>query len=267
MFNITKATTFAQKLTQEIGDHVHKSRNRIEIVKQKDIVDICTNIDKEAEAIAINAIESEYSDHNIFSEEIGFIDKKSEYTWYLDPLDGTKEYIRGIPQYGSILSLENKEKILLGAYYCPITKSLFSTSIKNKPTLNGKEIKVNTIKKLNKSFVYTHLSTKDMPADFFPVFWQKLGALAKNIYRLRTYTHSIDPLCWIAQGACEAYVNIGSKYNTSWHDNCAGLIMVEQAGGKVTDMDGKPIKLGNLNHGVVASNGHIHEKLLEIINQ
>lgn len=267
MIDLKIAQQFTDRLAIKLGKHILNSRNRIKIVEQKDLVDICTNIDKEVEQMAIDAINKSYPDHNIHSEECGFIDKQSEYTWYIDPIDGTKEYIRGLPIFQTIITLENDSDIMVGVVYQPIWTDLFSASINETSKLNGALNKVSSQNKLSKSIVYYHPPNSKFPVDIFWKDTKTLGNLSLASYRLRGDSNDVIDLGWVASGSIEGYISLHTNLMIKWHDVSAGLLFAQQAGGKVTDMFGNPIQNRDLSNGLIASNGHIHDQLLEIIQK
>ncbi len=267
MIDLSKAQSFSEGLAIKLGKHILASRNRIHIVEQKDIVDICTNIDKEVEQMAIETISDKYPDHNIHSEECGFIDKKSEYTWYLDPIDGTKEFLRGIPNYQTCITLESRDSILVGVVFQPANNSLYSATVDSNTKKNNKIVSVNSMRSLEKSIIYAHLPPKAIPEQLYWQAWSCLGKLNRACYRIRAGSDNAIYLSWVASGSSEALLNFYTDYSTKWEDVSAGLLFVQQSGGKVTDMEGKLIKNRDLSKGIVASNGHIHDQLLEIIQR
>ena len=99
--DLIKAKKFTEELAKKAGKFLLENQEKVKIKRYKDRQDIVTNIDLQAEKIIISAIEKKYPKHNINSEERDFINKNSQYTWYVDPLDGTKEYFRQIPEYNT----------------------------------------------------------------------------------------------------------------------------------------------------------------------
>ena len=266
LINLNTTLLFAEKLVIKLGKHIYASRHRIKIVVQKDIVDICSNIDKEVEAIAIEAISKKFPGYNIYSEECGFVDKKSEYTWYLDPIDGTKEYFRDLPYYATCLSLDTKTQILLGAVYSPIVDRLYSAKHPGKAFRNHQTISVNQANQLNKSIIYGVIPTLNLNQADFDFSWKMLKKLTENIYRLRGTVHNMLELCFVANGLIEGFITIKSPPTQKWHDVSAGILMVQQACGKVTDIYGHQIENRDLSNGIVATNGKIHDQIIKIIN-
>lgn len=267
MIDLSKAQSFSEKLAIKLGEHILASRNRIQVVEQKDIMDICTNIDKEVEQLAIDAIKAEYPDHNIHSEECGLIDKQSEYTWYLDPIDGTKEFLRDVPIYNTNLSLETKTEILTGVVYHPLAKQLFSSRIDSDAYKNYQKVSVSSIDTIEKSFVYAYLPSSKLRESRFNQVWSTLGKINMKAYRLRGIAECVQGLCWVGSGSAEAFVEMYCIEGDKWHDVSAGILMVERAGGKVTDLLGNRLTKQNFTNGIIATNGHIHGQLLKIIQK
>jgi len=269
MIDLNRARKFSEEVAKEAGHFLLENQKKVQIKAYKaykDRQDIVTNVDLASEKIIISAIEKKYPKHNIHSEEKGVLDKKSQYTWVIDPLDGTKEYLRGLPIYSINLSLEDKKEILLGTVYVPKAKSMFS-ALRNRGAFeNGKRIKVSSQNKLKDSFIYTHLPVKERKlSDSLEVIWSKLEKIFNFCYRLRSFQIDILSLCWLAKGGLDGYVLFFK--DEKWWDIAAGLLILEEAGGKITDIFGKTISNNDLSNGIVASNAQIHDQLIKILNQ
>lgn len=264
-FNLIKAKDFAEKITRKAGKLLLANQSKTRIQKYKDRQDICTNVDLMVERMVIRAIEKEYPSHNILSEEKGPIDKGGEYTWIIDPLDGTKEYFRKIPMFNTTLSLWRGDEILLGLVYRPVEKDFFWT-IKGKGAFcNEQKVSVSLEKELNQSFIYAYLPTYEPPIKSFEIIWKNLGNLVRKSYRLRGTSDWVTSLSRVASGRCEGFVNI-ARICDIW-DVAAGILMVKEGGGMITDREGNPIVGKNIENGIVASNAKIHNQILEAINQ
>ncbi|MEA3355682.1 MAG: inositol monophosphatase [Patescibacteria group bacterium] len=265
MIDLKKAKKVAEEAATTAGKFLLAHQRDVVIKKYKDTVDTQTDADLKAEKICIKIIQKSFPNHNIHSEEAGLIDKKSNYTWVIDPLDGTKEYTRKIPLWGTILSLETKNQILVSVCYFPPTNEIYSASINQKTQYNNKPVKLSKENNLNHSFIYTHpptFKTKKQTTDFI---WKKLKQITSSIYRLRTHANDSWVLSWLSRGGLEGYwLPDGSL--TKWYDISPGLLIAQQAGAKITNRYGKPIKLNNFKDGIIVTNGHIHNQLLNIIN-
>lgn len=263
MSDLKRTKKFAEKLAKKVGQFLLKKQNQVEILRFKDRQDILTNIDLQAEKIILESIKKECPDHSIFSEEKGLIKKNPIYKWIIDPLDGTKEYVRGIPLYNTSLALEKDEKIILAVVYRPCGDDLFSAGKGLGCSHNKKTISPSSQKELSKSFVYTYLPSFKAGKKLSQI-WAQLSEIVQNCYRLRGIADENSALCWVANGACEAYINISSI--PPWWDIGPGLFIAQESGAKITDSCSQPIKDKDLSKGLVVSNGKVHQQLIKILS-
>lgn len=266
MIDLNSALNFAKKVSLQAGNFIKKQQ--IKILKTKtDAFDIQTTADLGSEKIIIQAIKNKFPNHNILSEEIGYINNNSPYTWVLDPLDGTKEFIRNIPNYSINITLEDNKNTLLGVCFNPITNYMFFTSKNNGAYLNHKKISVSNKNKLAQAFIYTHLPDIRMSPHVFENTWKISKNVAKNCYRLRGIGEDVNSLCNVAMGAAEGFfIYTGKSWGPKWWDIAAGILLVSESGGKVTDFKGNAINNKNLTNGIIAANTKIHQQLLSLIN-
>lgn len=261
--NLLKAKNFAENLAKKAGKFLLENQEKVKITEYKNRQDICTNVDLAVEKVAIKTIEKKYPTHNILSEEKGLIDKNGEYTWVIDPLDGTKEYIRKMYTFNTTLSLWKGEKILLGIVYRPIEDELFSAIKGRGAYCNNKKLNVSSQEVLANSFVFSYLPNYKLRYKDFKNTWTFLGKILRKSFRLRGASDVVTTLSWVAAGRIEAFLTQEQKL---W-DVAAGILMVEEAGGKATDTKGRPIKIKNGKvESIIASNGKIHEQILKVIN-
>ena len=256
--NFRKVATEAVK---EAGKMLMKNFNKVAILRYKDRQDILTDADLKAEKIIINKIKSNFPDHNIISEERGKEDLKSEYTWIIDPLDGTKHYVRKMPIFCVSIALQKNEEIIIGAIFVPAINSLFYAEKGSGAFLNDKKIFVSRTKNLADSFIYAELPNYKLSKKVFNKYHKQLEQLFKKTYRVRAWGSGPLGLCYVALGAFESYIalNDGAKF----YDIAAGTLIVKEAGGKITDINGKKPAKGT-NH-LIASNGKIHNQLLKLL--
>ncbi|MBU1085287.1 MAG: inositol monophosphatase [Candidatus Beckwithbacteria bacterium] len=265
MIDLKKALSVAEEAVTTAGKFLLAHQRDVVIKKHKDAVDIQTDADLKAEEICIKTIQASFPNHNILSEEIGFIDHQSDFTWVIDPLDGTKEYIRQIPLWGTILSLETKLKTLVAACYFPPTNELYSASSNQATLFNHQPVKLSSEKKITKSFIYTHPPTSKTKKQTANFIWDKLKQISFQAYRLRAHANDAWVLSWLSRGGLEGYW-LPDGHLTEWYDISPGLLIAKQAEAKITDSYGKPVKRGDLTKGIVITNDHIHDQLLNIIN-
>jgi len=254
--NLKKAKKLAEESALDAGQIILKSKQLIKIKKYKDTQDILTNIDLEVEKHIIARIEKTYPDHNIISEETGEINKNSKYTWIIDPLDGTKEYIRKIPLYCTAIMLQYRTQPIVSAVYDPELKELYSASKDNGAHLNGEKIKVTQQDQLKNSFLFTYLPKNSQA-------WLVLNQLNQQVYRIRGHANHNMSYCWVAKGGYDAHINLYDP--PKWWDCAPGLLVILEAGGKVTNLEGEVYKYGVKFDNIIATNGKLHQQLISAI--
>jgi myo-inositol-1(or 4)-monophosphatase len=229
------------------------------VISHKDgINNLVTEADHAAEKAIMATITAEFPDHFILSEETGEIVTQSNIKWIIDPIDGTVNFANGIPICCVSIGVEKDGQMVLGAVYNPIMKEFYLAEKGLGATLNDKKIAVSSKTEVGRSclvtgFPYTYL---DMPNGPLQIF-EKL--IRRGIPVRRLGSAAID-LCWVAAGRFDGYY----EHDLMAWDSAAGSLMVEEAGGKVTDFDGN--KHSPYQPRIVATNGKIHEELLDIVN-
>lgn len=254
---------FAEDISVKAGEILLAYHDKIRILEYKDRQDVSTNADLASENFIIEEILKQYPDHGVLSEERGEIKSRSEFTWVVDPLDGTKEYIRGLPFFDVAIGLEYQKEIIASAIYRPAEKYLYSAAKGQGAYLNGNKIHVSDTTNIRDSFVYAYLPGCDMDAGTCEMQWGKLIKIDMNVYRLRSYTDVNTALCWVAQGGCEAFVNISDP--TKWHDVAPGMLIAKEAGAIVKDIAGLDLPYKNVQTIVAANNATIYKSVMELI--
>lgn len=224
--------------------------------EEKEDKSIVTKADLEADKIILKEIKENFPDHNILSEETGLVDNGSDYVWVIDPLDGTTNFSRGLPVFATSLALFKSEEPVLSVVYNPITNSFYQAEVGKGAFLNGEKIQVSDVETLPKSIVTLGRARgdadKETTLDIFNKLYLKLSSQ-------RILGSSALELSWVASGRLEGFISIGLK---KW-DVAGGLLLVSEAGGKITNFAGDSITDTDTNF--VASNGKIHEELLEAL--
>jgi len=233
--------------------------NKSFIVSNKEgINNLVTEADHASEKAILDVIYKEFPDHHILSEEAGEIIQDSNYKWIIDPIDGTVNFAHSIPLCCVSIALEYKGEIILASVYNPVMNELFFAEKGKGATLNDKPIRVS--KKQNvvnaclvTGFPYTYL---DMPNGPLQIF-EKL--IRKGIPVRRLGSAATD-LCWVAAGRFDGFY----EHKLQAWDSAGGYLIVEEAGGKVTDFNGG--KFSPYQPHILATNGDIHEEMLAVIN-
>lgn len=253
----------AEKLVVKAGQVIIDSQSTASITSYKDRQDICTTADLQAEKIIIDGIQDKYPEHQILSEEAGLIGPICDYKWIIDPLDGTKEFIRNIPQYNSSIAVEKNGEIVAAAIYRPTDKTLYSASLGNGAFLNGQSIHVSTVTSLADSFIYCYLPAYNRNPEKYAEAWDKLGKLGTKIYRLRSYADENMALCWLGQGAHEGFIDIGNT--PKWHDVAPGILVAREAGAYIPDDLVDSIRSGQSCSIIIANNVTIYQEIQKIL--
>jgi myo-inositol-1(or 4)-monophosphatase len=248
----------AELIAREAGILLRKNINRPHSVTYKGRKNLVTEMDKKSEALVIKRIRNRYPEHAILSEESGVFDKPhSDYKWIIDPLDGTTNYAHGFNFFSVSIGLTRQEKIIAGVVYDPVRDELFKAAKGCGAYLNKKRIKVSGITSINESLLSTGFPYKLGKAmkkniGYFVSFIMKAQAIR------RPGSASLD-LCYVAAGRFDGFWEMELH---PW-DTAAGVLIVQEAGGKVTDFSGdvfNPFK-----KQVVASNARIHRQMLDIL--
>ena len=232
--------------------------NTFKISNKEGINNLVTEADHAAEKAILNVIKEQFPGHYILSEEIGEIIKDSEYKWIVDPIDGTVNFAHGIPLNCVSIAVEKNGEVILASVFNPHINELFFAEKGKGATLNDKTILVSEEQQVIKSclvtgFPYTYPDTANDPLEVFARF------VRKGIPVRRLGSAAID-LCWVACGRFDGFY----EHNLEAWDSAAGYLIVEEAGGSVTDF--KENKFSPYQPQVLATNGKIHKEMLAIIN-
>ncbi len=226
-------------------------------VRTKSQHEIVTPFDLASEKIILSAIKKHFPQHHILSEEAGLIkNKPSDYLWIVDPLDGTTNFSMGNPLFSISVALVKNNQIVLGVIYVPFLKELYIAEIGKSTTLNNKKIKVSQISQIKQSLL-TFCHGADNASIRQAI---KIHNYFKTASRdIRQIGSAAIELCWVARGKTEAIIIPGAH---SW-DVAAGVLIVRQAGGTVTDLSGQPWTLKS--RGIIGSNKKINSRLVKKI--
>ncbi len=236
----------------------HYFNGAFSISHKEGMNNLVTEADHAAEKAIIDVIRQEYPDHFILSEETGELKTESEFKWIIDPIDGTVNFSNGIPLCCVSIALEKNGEMLLGCVYNPLMDEFYFAQKGMGAFLNDKKITVSNKTEVIKSclvtgFPYTYLDAPNGPLQVF----EKLVRRGVPVRRLGSA--AID-LCWVAAGRFDGFY----EHNLQAWDSAAGFLMVEEAGGKVTDFKGNPYS--PYQPHLLATNGNIHDELRSIIN-
>jgi myo-inositol-1(or 4)-monophosphatase len=229
----------------------------LNITNKEGINNLVTDADHASEKAIIGVIKKHFPDHFILSEEAGEIIQDSKYKWIIDPIDGTVNFAHRIPICCISIGIEHNGEMILGAVYNPFLNELFFAEKNCGSTLNEKEIRVSEKDQVINAcmvtgFPYTYLDAPNGPLQIFERF------IRMGIPVRRLGSAAID-LCWVACGRFDAFY----EHKLQAWDSAAGFLIVEEAGGKVTDFNGR--SFSPYQPHIVASNGILHSELLKWI--
>ncbi|MCK5416797.1 inositol monophosphatase [Candidatus Parcubacteria bacterium] len=226
-------------------------------VKLKSHHEILTACDLKSEKIIISAIKKNFSDHQILSEEAGEYKTESDYLWIIDPIDGTTNFSMHNPLFSISLGLAYKGKIIFGIIYAPYMNEMFIAEKGKGAKLNNKKMKVSNIKSGKVLNAFCHgTSKKDIKQALEYFKKQKLEG-----FDCRQMGSAAIELAYVACGRIESIAIPGAH---SW-DVAAGILLVREAGGKVTDFIGEKWTLKNKD--MLATNGKVHEKIIDVFKR
>jgi len=221
--------------------------------------DLLTVADTEAEKAIVSLIRRYFAEHNFFAEEYRYTKTKSEYTWIIDPLDGTNNFASGLPIFCASVALMHKNQICVGAVYDVMRDELFYAQKGKGAFLNGRRIRVNSVNTLRESLLITgfyYSRSKEMVQTLATI----KRFFLRHILGLRRLGAAALDLCYVACGRAAGFW----EFELSPWDFAAGKLLIEEAGGKVTGECGEEVPLTK-KYFIVASNAKIHSKMLAII--
>lgn len=223
------------------------------------INNLVTEVDKHSEKRIIEIIRKHYPTHSIISEEVGELIQDSPYQWIIDPIDGTVNFAHGIPLCCVSIGLKHNDDLILGAVYNPMMNELFFAEKGKGAFLNDKPISVSTKSDFRKAclvtgFPYKWPDSKEHPIRVFERF------IMEGLPVRRLGSAAID-LCWVACGRFDGFW----EYNLSSWDVAAGYLIVQEAGGRITNFEGDVYSV--FDKETLATNGQIHEEMLRLIKK
>lgn len=256
-----RAIEIASLTAKEAGEKIKPLFGKVSFVKEKeDPTDLCSEADLLAEKIIFSRLNKEFPQFNYLSEESEYLNRGSEYTWVVDPLDGSIPFIAGLDYWGVSIGLLKKDKPLNGVIYIPSKDWLFRAHRGGGAFLNGKKIKVSKQQELEKAIVGFDMGHKGYRKEDLV---KNIASQINEVRYMPSFACATFGQILVAKGIYDAYLH----HRAFPWDFCAGTIIVQEAGGKVTDHMGLELdwfKKDNLF--LLASNGLIHKKILKMIN-
>ena len=252
---------FAINVARDAGVILVDRLGRALQVSNKGDIDLVTEADLASEKLIIERIRSHYPRHSILAEESGASDNSSanttsEWKWIIDPLDGTTNYAHGYPCFCISIGLERAGKLELGVVYDPMRNEMFAAERGQGATLNERPMRVSAVAELNQAmlctgFPYNVRERPDFARDFSN-FTMRAQAVRRD------GSAALD-LAYVACGRFDGFWEDGLN---AW-DLAAGVLLIEEAGGKVSDFQGAPLDI--YSPRILATNGLVHQSMMAVI--
>ncbi len=246
---LTAALKGAKILRSYFGNVTH--------ISQKGVIDLVTEADVNSEHAIIETIKGVFPDHSILAEESGLNDQTSPCQWIIDPLDGTTNYAHGVGLFAISIAFAMNQSIVFAIVLNPITQELFTATHGNGAMLNNQRINVSTTEKVSESLLVTGFPY-NLKTAFDPLIKRFSNCLnaAQGVRRLGSA--ALD-LCYVA---CGRFDGFWEQQLHPW-DTAAGILIAREAGAVITDFSNRPFTIEKKE--IVATNGHIHHEMLEIL--
>lgn len=228
-------------------------------IAHKGIVDIVTDVDRAAEKIILQVLSGAFPDHGFLMEESGARVSSSGYRWVVDPLDGTVNFAHRMPISCVSIGLEKEGQVMMGGVYDPFRGEEFIAVRGKGATLNGKKIRVSHTRSLIDALLVTGFPyDRTKKAAFYLSFVEKFMKKTQGLRRLGAA--ALD-LAYVAAGRFDGYW----EFNLKPWDAAAGKLLVEEAGGRVSNFRGAPYTLADTSQ-TLASNGNVHKAMLRLLS-
>jgi len=250
---------FAVDVARGAGGILRENYGKEQSVHYKGEINLVTEVDRRSESYIFGRIRSAFPEHGILSEESSEITSSSAYRWIIDPLDGTTNYAHNYPCFCVSVALERDGELLAGAVFDPLLSELFAASAGGGAFLNGARIRVSETENLRRSllstgFAYDVKQATHNNLDLFREFVFTGQAIRRD------GSAALD-LCYLACGRFDGFWEL----KLSPWDTAAGLLILREAGGVATRLDGSPYDIHQPD--LLASNGRIHGQMMEVIRR
>jgi len=249
-----------ENMARAAGEILRAGYEREHQIKYKGVIDLVTEVDRKSETLLLSEIQKRFPESHILTEESGEIQGRDESLWYIDPLDGTVNYAHGIPIFSISIAYASRRTMKLATVYDPMRDELFSAELGRGAHLNGRELHPSTTTDLQHSLLVTGFpyDAWNTEQDNFANF-VRLGKLTQGVRRLGSA--ALDT-CYVAAGRFDGFWELSLK---PW-DIAAGGLIAEEAGARVTDMEGKADYI-SAPQSIIAATPQIHSELMTALHQ
>jgi myo-inositol-1(or 4)-monophosphatase len=250
-----------RKVAEDVGTFIEKERLHFSMdrVEHKGFNDLVSYVDKEAEQQCVSRLQEIFPEAGFITEEGTNTTQGETYNWVIDPLDGTTNFIHGLPVFAVSLALMEQEEVVLGVVYEVNRKECFYAYKGGGAFCNGVAIQVSKAPNLTASLIATGFPYYQF--DLIDRYMAIMKSLMQKTHGLRRLGSAAVDLCYVAAGRSEGYF----EYNLNSYDVAAGVLLVQEAGGQVTDFEGGRDFI--FGRQVVATNRLIHQELMEVVGE
>ncbi|HUP04973.1 MAG TPA: inositol monophosphatase family protein [Bryobacteraceae bacterium] len=247
----------AVEIAREAGGLLANYLERRPRFELKGEFDLVTEADRASEKLVVERLRSHFPTHGVVAEEGGGKEGSSEYRWYVDPLDGTTNFAHGFPMFNVTLALYRAGEAVAGVVYDPVRQEMFTAERGAGAYLNGKRIRTSAVPKLSESLASTGFPNRMRHQDVNIHFYYQVAQASHGVRR--TGSAAID-LAYVACGRLDLFWEFGLM---PW-DMAAGALLVQEAGGRVSDMRGGPHNVATSAH-ILADNGALHDQAIAFL--
>jgi myo-inositol-1(or 4)-monophosphatase len=247
-------------ISKETGDYIRsKFLREFQLEFKSNESDLVTEVDMTSEKMISDFLRKKYPTHGIIAEEGGTTKNSSDYNWVIDPLDGTVNFAHGLPIFAISIGIQKNGETIAGVIYDVMQNVLYTAELGNGAYENDNKIKVNDNSNLRRSLLVTGFpyNVAENPENAL----EKFVALTKASRGIRRLGSAAIDFCYVAKGVFDGFWEVHLK---PW-DMCAGKLIVEEAGGLVTDFKGNKIDI--FSKKILASNGKVHNAMIEVLDQ
>lgn len=240
---------------REAGQLLVREFDRPVQVEYKGDVDIVTAADRLSEATIVERIRSHFPTHGIVAEEGSRVDTRSDFRWYIDPLDGTTNFAHGFPVFCVSIALTVRDEVEVGVVYDPLRQELFAAEKGQGAFLNQRRITVSRTARLAESLLATGFPSRKRHENPNIHYYHRFTLVSHGVRRAGSA--ALD-LCYVACGRFDGFW----EFNLNPWDTATGVLLVREAGGRATNFSGADYRLGEVE--LAASNGRIHAEMQDV---
>ena len=250
----------AVRAAREAGNIIARNVDQIDslTITEKASNDFVSEVDRRAEETIIRTLHKAYPDHSILAEESGN-HEGNDYEWIIDPLDGTTNFLHGFPQFAISIALRHKQRLEQAVVYDPLRDEMFTASRGGGAQLNGKRIRVTPRRGLEGALLGTGIPFREEQMPYMEAYLNMMQALIPGSAGIRRAGSAALDLAYVAAGRLDGFWEIGLN---PW-DMAAGVLLIEEAGGLISDLTGKATHLQSGD--VVAANPRLFKAMLQKI--